>query len=463
MIRFPKEPKPAAIRTVDLSQPLQPLTDVERHDSVHIFVKWQDHLLGAIDIINQGHSISVMRLRQTIADQLTLKVVEPGRNLNPDYMWGSALALVTAHYAPAEEEAPLPVTPEALPDHVPVSVVLATRDRPDDLRQCLQCLRQQVTSRPVEIVVVDNNPDSGLTPPVMAEFPEAVLVTETRKGLSYARNAGFVACTGDIAIATDDDVTMDPHWLEKLVAPFARGDVMAVTGNVLPRELETVAQHLFETYGGLGRGFEPFEVNGDWFNSFGLAAVPTWNLGATANAAFRTTIFSHPEIGLLDEALGVGTPTGCSEDTYLFYKILKAGYTLVYEPAAYVWHTHRRDMAGLRRQIYNYSKGHVAYHLTTLLNDRDFRVLPQLLLHLPRSYFWRIRDRLRGWSIYPLSLIWLEMLGSWAGPWALWQSRRRVKREGRSDPYTRRSPSGVTSQEPSLTEVRQRPTIGVSS
>ena len=37
-------------------------------------------------------------------------------------------------------------------------------------------------------------------------------------------------------------------------------------------------------------------------------------LGATANAAFRRSIFFDPAIGLLDEALGAGMPTGCSED-----------------------------------------------------------------------------------------------------------------------------------------------------
>ena len=106
----------------------------------------------------------------------------------------------------------------------------------------------------VEIVVVDNNPASGLTTPVVAEFPGIVLVNEPRRGLAYARNAGFAACTGEIAVATDDDVTVPPDWLEKLIAPFARPDVMVVTGNVLPIELETAAQQLFEAYGGLGRG-----------------------------------------------------------------------------------------------------------------------------------------------------------------------------------------------------------------
>ena len=160
--------------------------------------------------------------------------------------------------------------------------------------------------------------------------------------------------------------------------------------------------------------------------------MPTWELGATANAAFLASVFSHPEVGLLDEALGVGTPTGCSEDTYLFYKVLKAGHTIAYEPTAYVWHKHRRDLPALRRQIYNYSKGHVAYHLTTLIRDHDLRALTQLTLHLPPAHVGQVKARLRGWSDYPLSLVLLEMAGNLAGPWSLWRSRRRVKRKGRS-------------------------------
>jgi len=260
-------------------------------------------------------------------------------------------------------------------------------------------------------------------------------VNERRKGLSYARNAGIAVSTGEIIIATDDDVTMPPDWLEKLIAPFAQSDVMIVTGNVLPVDLGTAAQQLFEAYGGLGRGFKPLEADAEWFEQFRFRAVPTWELGATANAAFRASIFNHPHIGLLDEALGVGTPTGCSEDTYLFYKVLKAGYRIVYASDAYVWHRHRRDLPTLRRQIYNYSKGHVAYHLLTLLQDGDRRALFRLLYELPKTYLWRIKERLMRRSDYPLSFVWLEMLGSLLGPLALWQSRQRVRREGRSAAY----------------------------
>ena len=112
-------------------------------------------------------------------------------------------------------------------------------------------------------------------------------------------------------------MTVPAGWLERLVAPFARPEVMAVTGHVLPIELETESQRLFEAYGGLGKGFDRFEADGEWFRNRRVA-VPTWTLGATANAAFRGTIFTDPAIGVLDEALGAGMPTGCSEDTYLF-------------------------------------------------------------------------------------------------------------------------------------------------
>jgi hypothetical protein len=209
---------------------------------------------------------------------------------------------------------------------------------------------------------------------------------------------------------------------------------MGVTGNVLPAELETWAQYLFELYGGLGRGFERRTFDRAWFDQF-RSAVPTWRLGATANAAFRAEVFSDPRMGLFDETLGAGTPTGCSEDTFLFYRVLKAGYTIAYEPAAYVWHRHRREMAALRHQIYNYSKGHVAYHLLTYLKEGDRRALVRLGINLPQIYMKRFKDRLLGQSEYPLALLLTEIAGSLLGPWSLWMSRRRVSRVGPSEPY----------------------------
>lgn len=433
-----KAPHAIAVRTVNLAQPLPTLMDVTDYARTRIFLTWNDRLVGRIDIANKGETISPIRLQAAIAalPDLNLPLEEP------------VLAL-------AQE-----VIPERLSSEIPVSIVVATYDRPDDLRRCLHCLRAQQTSRRVEIVVVDNHPASGLTPPVIAEFPGVVLVNEFRQGLAYARNAGFLASSGEIAVATDDDVIAPPDWLEKLVAPFARPEVMIVTGNTLPLELESEAQCLFEQYGGLGRGFERKEVGLEWFRSFRFQAVPTWRLGATANAAFRTSMFNHPQIGLMDEALGPGMPSGVGEDTYLFYKVLRAGFSLVYEPNAYVWHKHRREMAALRNQIYGYSKGHIAYHLTTFLRDRDWRALWHIMALMPP---WRIlqaaqliMEKAQGKeSSYSLKLLLTEIKGNIVGPWALWRSRQRVKREGQSRAYPPGSPSLVTQK--SQVEITTQP------
>ena len=401
---------PIAIRTVDLARPLQPVTGVSKYSRVRVFISDGPALLGSVDIWSRGApAISTARLRDAIVERVGAQLFT--RRLADRLGAGEP--------------------PAAVMSSTRVSIVVPTCERPDDLRRCLASLVAQRTRHDLEIVVVDNRPSCDAARSVTAQFPSVRLVTESRPGLSFARNTGIARASGTIIVATDDDVVAPEAWIEKLVEPFARPEVMAVTGHVLPLELETEAQCRFEAYGGLGKGFRPFEVNGDWFRT-SLTAVPTWNIGATANAAFRASVFYAPGIGLMDEALGAGTPTGCSEDTYVFYKILKAGHTIAYEPSAYVWHRHRGSMDSLRRQIYAYSKGHVAYHLTTWLEDGDRRGLIRMFYSLPKTYARRTLERLLRRSDYPLPLILVEVLGNLAGPYALWRSRRRAHRLGRS-------------------------------
>ncbi len=170
-----------------------------------------------------------------------------------------------------------------------VTVVLATRDRPDELELCLRSLLASisVSHHEVDVIIVDNNPASGLTKPVAERFSGVTLVDQPVPGLSSARNAGFRAATGEIVVATDDDVETPPGWIDLIVRHFERADVMAVCGNVLPFELETSSQIAFEDMKYLGKGDRYREVTIAGFRRPSRRAFDAWELGATANAAFR--------------------------------------------------------------------------------------------------------------------------------------------------------------------------------
>jgi GT2 family glycosyltransferase len=94
------------------------------------------------------------------------------------------------------------------------SVVIATRDRPEDLRRCLAALAGQRTSRSFELVVVDDGVRAPLTGSELAAFPGALLLRTGGLGPAAARNAGLRAAGGPVIVFTDDDTEPAPEWVE---------------------------------------------------------------------------------------------------------------------------------------------------------------------------------------------------------------------------------------------------------
>jgi GT2 family glycosyltransferase len=176
--------------------------------------------------------------------------------------------------------------------------------------------------------------------------------------LSAARNAGIHQSRGDIVAFTDDDVVVHPRWLGALRDAFREPEVMAVTGLVLPAELETRAQYIFQTDAlGWTWGYRSVEFNRTFVELTKPLGIPAWRLGAGANMAFRRIVFDR--VGLFDERLGAGA-SGCSEDSELWYRLLAEDHICRYDPAAVVFHYHRPDWGALSNQMYSYMRGHVA-------------------------------------------------------------------------------------------------------
>ena len=426
--KIPAEPgnggsERTALVVVDIARPLQTLHEGEGKDRLEILVQWRGRPLGRLRMRCLGNAIVPSRLADEISRQLWWQVVTLGEE-DEGVAWSRQIALLQ------EMVNPEPARRKHLDEAVGVSVIVATCDRPADLRRCVASLVASETRRKVQIIVVDNRPGLPGIQEVLEEFPQVELVEEPRPGSSYARNAGLAAAREEIVAMTDDDMVVSPDWLERLIEPFRRADVAAVTGNTLPASLDNEAEIKFETYGGFGRGYCSREFDEYWFHRWRRRATPTWQLGGTGNMAFRRSLFEDPQVGPFEECLGAGVPAGVGEDTLWFYQVLRAGMVILYEPAAVAWHHHRVTMDGLRKQLMAYSKGHVAYHLVTLLKYRDRRALVRLGYELPRSMLSRVWGRLRGTYDYPWRLLGIEITGMLLGPLSLWQSKRHVRKHG---------------------------------
>lgn len=323
------------------------------------------------------------------------------------------------------EEPPYPLQP------VPVSVIVATRNRPVQLSRCLNSLMEQ-NYPSFEVIVVDNAPSDDTTSRLINErFSGRVrYVRDPRPGLAQAHNTGAAVARHEVLAFTDDDVICDSGWLAAIVSAFESGgdDVGCVTGLILPMELETRAQYWTERHGGFGKGFyrRRFDMKSKTSGAGALYPLTAGQFGSGAAMAFRRQALK--KIGDFDPALGAGTKSRGGDDLNGFALTILAGQAIVYEPAAITWHEHRRDETGMQRQAFNYGVGLGAY-LTSVISRRP-SLIWQLLMGLPAGVAHLMGSGSAKLSRlppdYPVSYIWLERFGILFGPLAYLNSRRSL-------------------------------------
>ena len=308
----------------------------------------------------------------------------------------------------------------------PVTVIVCTRDRHEVLAGCIESLKR-LDYPQYEIMIVDNSSDPGPTRAVV----EQAGVTYTRvpgKGLSRARNAALQLVATRWVAFTDDDCRPEPNWLRELVRPLQDTNCASVTGLVLPATMENAAEITFEVYGGLGRGYQDKTWDGWAISKSRYRPVETWRMGAGANMLIDAPRVL--DLGGYDLDLGAGAAAPCSEDTDVWYQLLRCWHTIHYTPRAIVNHHHRSSPEELRKQIYAYAKGHAAYHWRCFWVYRDYRSLLHLTYHLPRWFKKNVRMGIAGKTKYPFSLVFLEVKGTLVGPCVYTMAKAR--RFGRS-------------------------------
>ena len=386
---------PTRILEVELGQPLLAVSAFDDKTGRHYqrafcLIRLHNQPLGVVEMPIGESGVSADELAEFIWHSLQAPVIE---HLRQD---GLPPAAALDREGLCSSEVPRCIEErDTFLAHAPfVSVIVATRDRPEHIESCLHSLLA-LQYPGYEIIIVDNAPTTNATAALVqlsyADMPQVRYIREDRPGLSQARNCGTRAARGEIVAFTDDDVVVDPYWLAELVRAFDSADgVACVTGLGLPLELETATQFLFEEHGAFNNGFcrRIFDMVE---NHPGLPLHPytVGRFGAGASMAFRATFLR--DAGGFDPALGIGSLARGGEDLAMFFQVMTRGYKLVYEPASLLYHLHRRDYLDLRKQIYNCGVGLTAYLTKSLLDSPQ--LLFDIVVKVPYGLFFALSSR----------------------------------------------------------------------
>lgn len=231
-----------------------------------------------------------------------------------------------------------------------VSVVVVSRDRPNELEKCLTALQFQRFQRFEVVVVADN---AGCDAVANLAFANAVKLQQfDDANISAARNAGVRSSGGTVIAFIDDDAIAEPTWLSELVKPFEDPNVSAAGGFVRGRNgisLQWGAEAV-----GLTGDVEPLDVFGTTVQA-GTAyrAIKTHG----TNCAFRASILR--DLGGFDEAYRFYL-----DETDLNMRLGQIGASTAIVPLAEVQHGFAasffrgRDRAPKSLYQIGFSKGH---------------------------------------------------------------------------------------------------------
>ncbi len=417
---------PNDVVDVELSAPLPTIGPRVEQSKVRMLARVHSHPVGLVDVELPPDSIAPRDLATALAE--TLPLVR--EHLRTDGL-SVPQRLGVAGFGERGEPSCVARRRELLTDAPPISVLVATRDRTESLLRCLASMARLEYPK-LDVVVVDSAPSTDETADAVAALGGWLgsvpvrYVCEPREGVARARNRGLQKISGSWVAITDDDVTVDPHWLTG-VAEAARStvDVGCVTGPTLAAEVSTPAARFRERQGGFPNGFARQVRDLGRHRPSGEPLFPytVGRLGAGANMAFDVAVLGR--IGGFDPAMGAGTPARGGEDLLALLQVLTAGYTLVYEPAALNWHWHRSDYGDLRQQLRDSGIGLGAYLSSAVLHE------PSLLFGMLRNAVPAVRhllsrsspkNRNKG-SGFPRELEAAELLGVLQGPFRYGQSR----------------------------------------
>lgn len=299
------------------------------------------------------------------------------------------------------------------------TLVVITRNRPEMLRRCLQCVAE-LTQAPEQIVVVDSS-DNLFSADVVREAEKPVQYVYFRNGrnqMPTSRNIGLGFSQSAITGYIDDDCMVDEQWLSALLEVYRQEPEVAGVGGCVkdPRWTYDPSQPI-------GKVDHSGRVSANFFGDPGGPVEVDILPGG--NMSFRTPWLRR--VGGFDPGY---VATNHREDPDLCLRIRAMGGRLVYQPSASLNHLHAKltELKPWHEFFLRYSfERNEAYFTIKNFGDRP-AALWRLFVEDTARFLGRVA---RARSLVLLATVPVALgskaLGTAAGSWA-----RLVKRKKRN-------------------------------
>ena len=231
-----------------------------------------------------------------------------------------------------------------------ISVCLATRNRPEKLRQCLKAILNN-TFQHFEIIIIDQS-DNSKTKNIVSQLQSKKIryVKMTATGKAKALNLAIKKAKNELLAFTDDDCLVAKDWLKTIHDTYKKfPHVAGVFGNTLAYPTKKsgvwICPATFQS------------TSARFFSSPSIIHYQV--LGQGNNMSLKKSILMS--IGLFKEWLGVGSVTKAGEESELIFRILIHKHILMTNPHMLVRHNRWLSKNEYQFQESTYTRGLFAF------------------------------------------------------------------------------------------------------
>lgn len=247
-----------------------------------------------------------------------------------------------------------------------VSIIIINYNTATDTIACLQSLAKMVTKHDISIIVVDNNSvnkdENSKFQSFNKKFKFKLIELNSNIGFSGGNNVGIrhaIKHDADAVILLNNDTTVDPYFIDRLVDRSIAAHHMAIIGS----KIYFAPGYEFhkKRYSHSDTGHVLWYAGGtiDWDNAYaahrGVDEVDHGQFDDMFETDFVSGCCMYipasilEKVGLLDEAYFL-----YYEDTDYCMRANIAGFHILYEPSSVIWHKNAQSTGSSGSVIHRY-------------------------------------------------------------------------------------------------------------